>query len=272
MKLRILPAPRHLQDDIECIRLTEYTSADLLAINVCLNGLPGVVFQHFNGHSPIENIVTRSGLTTSANTLFVYGQMTEPSVMNYRGPFTTIQVILKPHALQTLLGINATVLTNALVDLSEFSSGELNRRMIDARNEQERVALFIDFLGAKLAQSRTRDQLIEASLHLIHTRIGTITVKSLIETLNLSERHFERRFQQAVGVSPQFYIRVKRFNEALRLMKTGRFDTLTDVAYRLNFYDQSHFIRDIKAFSGLTPKHLSHKVDDPADDRVYSYV
>jgi AraC-like DNA-binding protein len=52
------------------------------------------------------------------------------------------------------------------------------------------------------------------------------------------------------------------FNEAVRLMKTGQFETLTTVAYTLGFHDQSHFIRDIKAFSGITPKCISHKADD----------
>jgi AraC-like DNA-binding protein len=80
--------------------------------------------------------------------------------------------------------------------------------------------------------------------------------------LHISERQFERRFTQTVGLSPHVYIRVKRFNEAIRLIKTGQFERLTDVAYALNFSDQSHFIRDIKAFSGMTPTSLAQKVDD----------
>ena len=65
-----------------------------------------------------------------------------------------------------------------------------------------------------------------------------------------------------MGISPFSYIRVRRFNEALRLMQTGQYDTLTEVAYALNFHDQSHFIRDIKTFTGITPKSLSQKVND----------
>jgi AraC-like DNA-binding protein len=34
------------------------------------------------------------------------------------------------------------------------------------------------------------------------------------------------------------------------------------VAYELNFYDRSHFICEIKAFSGLTPKGITQIVDD----------
>jgi AraC-like DNA-binding protein len=263
MKFKIVPPPEHLKEHVECIRIGEYTGEWGLAINVHLSGLPGIVFQHRDGGSPIENIMTPSSLVDRAPTLYVYGQMTQPSVMNHKkGPFTTTQVILKPHALQTLLGINASVMTNALVELTDFSAYHLNMQLLDAHNEQERLTLITSYLWTQLEKANTRDRLIEESLCLIDKYIGSITVKFLLDTLNISERHFERRFNQAVGVSPQFYIRVKRFNEAMRLMKTRRFEKLTDVAYALNFYDQSHFIRDIKAFSGVTPKSLSQKVDD----------
>ena len=65
-----------------------------------------------------------------------------------------------------------------------------------------------------------------------------------------------------MGLSPQFYIRVKRFKAAIKLMKTRQFMKLTEIAYALDFHDQSHFIRDIRAFSGLTPKSVSQKEDD----------
>jgi len=94
------------------------------------------------------------------------------------------------------------------------------------------------------------------------THSGSIHVKDVLAYVHLSERQFERRFTQTVGLSPHVYIRVKRFNEAIRLIKTGQFERLTDVAYALNFSDQSHFIRDIKAFSGMTPTSLSQQVDD----------
>jgi len=133
---------------------------------------------------------------------------------------------------------------------------------MEARNEQERMTFLTSFLVAKFKQAKPRDTLVEESLHFIHTNIGSIHVKDVLEYSHLSERQFERRFTQTVGLSPHVYIRVKRFNEAIRLIKTGQFERLTDVAYALNFSDQSHFIRDIKAFSGMTPTSLSQQVDD----------
>jgi AraC-like DNA-binding protein len=263
IQFTLLTAPDILKRDVECFRIAHYSGEEGFALTVTPNGKPGIVFQHHNGRSPVENIVTPSRSNGSIPTFYIYGQTTEPGVMNHKkGPYTTVQVILKPHALQTLLGINATALTDGLVELQEFSAHSLAEQLFEASNEQEQIALLTNFLLAQLKQEKARDTLVEESLRFIHQNIGTIHVKSLLEHLHISERQFERRFSQTVGVSPQFYIRVKRFNEAVRLMKTGQFEALTAIAHALDFSDQSHFIRDIKAFSGMTPKSLSHKADD----------
>jgi AraC-like DNA-binding protein len=246
---------------VECIRIIEHTTQEGSAIKVCLNGLPGIVFQHNQGRSPVESITTASRRNLSIPTLYLYGQTTEPGVIHHKqGPYTMTQVILKPHALNTLFGLNASALTNnGVLELNQFSAGDLNDQLLEANNEHDRMTLLTNFLLARLEQAKPRDMLVEESLRLIHKNIGSATVKYLLERLNISERHFERRFSQAVGLSPQFYIRVKRFNKAVSLMKRGQFKKLTDLAHALNFYDQAHFIRDVKAFSGMTPKNLSQK-------------
>jgi AraC-like DNA-binding protein len=262
MKYKFVAIPEILQEHVEAIIIGKHNGETNLAINGYLNALPGIVFQHNNGRSPIDNITTSSSYRADTPTLFVYGQMTEPNVVSYKKvPFTTTQIFLKPHALQTLLGVNAAALTNDLVELREFSAGDLNMQLLDARNEQVRLTLLTNFLASKLKQATPCDRLIKESLRIIHNNVSGVTVKYLFECLNLSERQFEKRFSQTVGLTPQFYIRVKRFNEAVRLMQTGQFETLTDLAHHLNFYDQSHFVRDIKALSGVTPKSLFRKLD-----------
>jgi len=270
----ILPVPEILKNDVECFRIVEYTGEEALAIQVSPNGVPGIVFHQNNGRSALEQIITHSGRTVCPPPFFLYGPGTEPSVMHYkRGSSTTTQVIFKPHALKTLLGINASRLSNGWADLHEFSAEDLPVQLMEAKNEQERLTFLTSFLVAKFKQANARDTLVEESLRFIHTNIGSITVHYLLAYLHISERQFERRFTQTVGLSPQLYIRVKRFNEAIRLIKTRQFERLTDVASALNFYDQSHFIRDIKAFSGMTPKSISQKVDDFHHDQAgYSSV
>ncbi len=271
IEFTVLPPPEILKRDVECFRVATYTAEEDLAVRVCPNGFPGIVFQHQAGRSVIKNIVTQSGRVVYTPTLFMHGQVTELTVMYFKAPFTTIQVILKPYALKTLFGLDASTLANGSMGPDGFAGEKLDAQLVAATDAQERIQLFNDFLVAQLKQTFTRDTLIEESISLINQDISSaVTVESLLERLNISERQFERRFIQAIGISPQFFIRVRRVNEAMKLMDTGRYERLVDVANALNFYDQSHFIRDIKKFSGITPKSISQKVNDFHRDQVGS--
>lgn len=266
--------PDILRKDVECFILNSFHGSGRVAINVFPSAIPGIVFHHNEGHPAIENITMQSGRIFSPPTLFLHGAGTEASVMNFgHGSYTVIQVIFKPHALKALFGLNAMRLQDNSVEINEFSRKNLNEQLLNARSNGERVALLENFLIAHLEQAKTRDDLVEESLRLIHKSAGMINVKDLLEYLDISERQFERRFSDAIGISPLSYIRVRRFNEALRLMKTAQYDTLTEVAYALNYHDQSHFIRDIKTFTGITPKSLSQKVNDFSHNQSgYSYL
>ena len=274
IQFSILPPPEILKNDIECVRIAEHSGEEAIAIKVSPNGMPGIVFHQNNGQAALEQIVTQSGRISCPPPLFLYGPVIEPSIMTYkREAFTTIQVIFKPHALKTLLGINASTLAPGWAELHEFGAGDLPSQLMEARNGQERMTLLTNYLVAKFMQEKSRDTLVEESLRLIHTNIGSLHVKDLLDSLNISERQFERRFTQTVGLTPNVYLRMKRFNEAIRMIKTRRFKRLTDVAFALNFSDQSHFIRDFKAFSGMTPESLSQKVDDFYHDLTgYSFI
>ena len=274
IQFTMLPIPEILKNDVECLRIAEYSGEEAIAIKVSPSGVSGIVFHQNNGRSALEQIITHSGRISCPPPLFLYGPGTEPSVMHYKsGSSTTMQVIFKPHALKTLLGINASLLSNGWAELHEFGAEDLTSQLMEARNEQERMTFLTSFLVARFKQAKPRDTLVEESLRLIHNNSGAIHIKDLLDSLHLSERQFERRFTQTVGLTPHLYLRVKRFNEAIRLIKTGQFERLTDVAYALNFSDQSHFIRDIKAFSGMTPTSLSQQADDFLHEQAgYAYV
>ena len=271
IEFTILPAPERLHNVVDCFRIAHYLGKERLAVRVCPHGFPGLVFQHNQGRSAIENIVTGDGRVFQTPTLFVHGQVTRLSVMNFIGPYVTIQAILKPHALKSLFDLeDASTLTNGSMEPQQFGAETLNAQLLDANTDQERLLLLTDFLSGKLARAHENDPLIEECLNFVHQNLGSVTVNSLVKHFYISKRQFEKRFVREMGITPQFYIRVKRFNEAMKLIDTGKYETLADVAYALGFFDQSHFIRDIKEFSGVTPTSISQKVNDFHRDQVGS--
>ena len=164
-----------------------------------------------------------------------------------------------------LLNTDPVALNDRSAELREFSREQLGDQLLNAKDDQERVARLSTFLRARVDGARAEDLLVTQTLQLIRRDIWSIRVPRLLKRLQVSERHLERRFVRAIGVSPHQYIRILRFREALHVMKAGQFDRLSDVAYDLNYVDQSHFIKDTKALSGYTPKQLVTQVDAGVD-------
>jgi AraC-like DNA-binding protein len=224
-------------------------------------GVSGILFQHHDGRPALGSMVQghpvgNGGCPTS----FVYGKRTRPSQTFARGPFGLAGVVFKPQGLSTLLNTHPTQFNDGSVALNELASENIGDQLLDARSHHERVARLSEFLRAHIDKSGSEDLLVTESLRLIRREIRSIRVPQLLKWLNVSERQFERRFVRAVGVSPHHYIRIVRFREAVRLMKANQFERLSDVAYDLQYVDQSHFIKDVKAFSGYTPTRLVQAV------------
>jgi AraC-like DNA-binding protein len=82
---------------------------------------------------------------------------------------------------------------------------------------------------------------------------GSVSLITLRETLQLSERSFERKFKQHVGIPPKLFSRIARFQASLNQLKRNQFDKLSDIAFENDYADQSHFIRSFKEFAGCSP-------------------
>jgi len=100
----------------------------------------------------------------------------------------------------------------------------------------------------------SNDKIYENATALIEAYGGQIQVGELAHILSVNSRMIERRFKATLGFSPKMFIRLVRFQrivDKLRSSPTSR--RLTDIAHEFGYTDQSHFIRDFKALSGVLP-------------------
>lgn len=264
IQFEVSSPPPALSRDVECVRISTYSGDQPLEVKVCPSGYPGIVFQlALDRGAAIEHIAIRSARASAIPLLFLHGQGSEPSIMHFRGvPYLTIQWVLKPHALYSLFGWNAAAYTQGLLTSDQFGATELEKQFLATDGTKDRVDLLHRFLIEQRNRVQKRDELIEESLDWIRGHVTTVTVQELLANSYISERQFQKRFLRVVGMPPQLFIRVRRVNEALRLIYSGLYDRLSDIAHALNYYDQSHFIRDMKLFSWVSPKHIAMKVSD----------
>lgn len=85
---------------------------------------------------------------------------------------------------------------------------------------------------------------------LIFAAHGEISVKQLSDKVFWSARQINQYFNQQFGLSLKAYCNILRFQASLSQIKQG------ELFPQLNFYDQSHFIKQIKKHSGASPKEL----------------
>ena len=101
-------------------------------------------------------------------------------------------------------------------------------------------------------QKARHDLIINDVLHT--NSIGTKSpFTDFTEQYKISERQFQRRFKNQVGISPKKFQRIIRFEKALDILTKSNYGQLTQVAYETGYVDQSHFIKDFSAFSGMSP-------------------
>jgi methylphosphotriester-DNA--protein-cysteine methyltransferase len=66
-------------------------------------------------------------------------------------------------------------------------------------------------------------------------------------------KYLERQFLKIIGLTPKSYSRIARFQNVMQALKYAAFHPWPSLALDCGYYDQAHFIKEFKAFTGATP-------------------
>jgi len=127
----------------------------------------------------------------------------------------------------------------------------LEEQLCEAMDDTKKIRLVELFLLGRL-KPVAPDHLVLAAITLINQRKGNIRIKELTTSLNISQSPLEKRFRQMVGASPKKFASIVRLKHTLHLYNPR--NSLTDMGYEAGFYDQAHFIKEFKKFTGDTPE------------------
>lgn len=84
----------------------------------------------------------------------------------------------------------------------------------------------------------------------LHEEVKLIELAAIAQ---ISPYHFLRLFKQSTGLTPHQYILQRRIDKAKYLLQESKL-SITDIAFRVGFCDQSHLTRCFKRLLGMTPK------------------
>lgn len=147
-----------------------------------------------------------------------------------------------------------------LADIFYTEVKELEEKLFETNTVTGKVQLIETFLLSKFSPIPNFDKLfIDKGIQLIKQCGGQITAKKLAEIMASTPKSLERKFGQYLGKTPKQYIKLVRFYQTLTDLSLIKNINFTEFAFRNGYFDQAHFIRDFKNFSGYTPKEFVSK-------------
>ena len=134
------------------------------------------------------------------------------------------------------------------------SADFLNEKLLSAQSSHERFSLLVHWLkNAYYAKKDKGHYIVPYLINEIRDH-PMKRIKTLEKETGFSRKHLFTTFKNETGLSPKQYQRVIRFHQMLKKVRTR--PNWLDMAFEMGFYDQSHFIRDVKHFTGMSPNKL----------------
>ena len=190
----------------------------------------------------------------------ILGQITKPLFIEPMGLVETFAVRFYPGGFAFFSDISIDQLTNRETELSTiFEPQQVDRlegEIIAAGKTSTRIEIIEHFLLNRLQAHIDLDHLVKNTIDLIFATKGGRGIHELLETNRNKRRSLERKFARQVGVSPKQLCRIIRLQTILQTMLHKKDQTLTSIGYENQYFDQSHFIKDFKNFTGSSPKEL----------------
>jgi transcriptional regulator GlxA family with amidase domain len=125
----------------------------------------------------------------------------------------------------------------------------LRERLLGTSTPEEKLTLLETVLLDHLTRSSPDDAIRLAARGLAE---GS-SVSEVADRLGLLPRRLSRRFQEAVGLRPKRYARIRRLQRLLRSMNASGDVDWAELAVAHGYYDQAHFINEFREATGLTP-------------------
>ncbi len=162
----------------------------------------------------------------------------------------------KPGGLYPFVRFPIAEVTNQTVDLDIIFGSQvkdLECKLFETRSHKKKIDLLQHALLRFLKTPDLNPPIINAAVKLIQQHHGDISVDGLAWELRVNYKYLERQFLKIIGLTPKLYNRIVRFQNAMQALRHAAFHPWPSIALDCGYYDQAHFIKEFKAFTGATP-------------------
>lgn len=259
MKFSEIKPSIQLRQFIQCFWLMELDCVNAqseLRERVIPDGSTEIIF-HLGEN--VSRIKDQGVLLSEPNSLLI-GQNTYSYLIAAKGRVKMFGIKFLPHTVSFLTQESASQFNNKTIDLTDIFGNQvriLHEQLINAKKLSTQVLLAKNFLIDNFQkQKRLHFNYLDFAIQQIILEKGQGNFSEIVQKIGVSARYLEKLFLEYVGILPKTFSQIVQLQNSLRFLSFDSQMSLTEISYACGYFDQSHFIRSIKRFTGLTPTQL----------------
>jgi AraC-like DNA-binding protein len=214
----------------------------------------------------VDALETRNGQVVRQPKFMVVGQAFVPTVVQVQGEVDMWGIRTQPGAAASLLGVEASVLSQKSWPMHELApSFAAAFSALAKRPSAERGDAIVQFLTEAVRSARDLPPEIDLLVDYALKGRGPLAVRSMAEKCGLNVRRVQRLFQDHFGFGPKLLMRLGRFQRALVVSRREPPPTWSEIALSCEYHDQAHLVRDAREFALRSPTQVFGSVPGLAE-------
>jgi len=185
------------------------------------------------------------------------GVWTRRFFYEYPARVRLVGVHFKPWGMSPFVGMPANELRDRWMPAEAVWPQPLDRirnQVGDIASATETLRALEEELRSRLAEAPARGlDLVRHTGGILEASHGAVPVGALADAAGVSGNHLAAQFKSHVGVTPKRMARIYRFARLIVSVDASRLVDWPELALTAGYFDQAHFCREFKDFTGHTP-------------------
>lgn len=253
---KFLP-PLHLHSYIECFYIweTDFLNKPIV-VESPPSGFCSMVFNYQQSYQVISAKYQSQFISTPQS--FITGQATKSYQLQLQGQIGMVGVVFKPSAIASIFELPMYEFVDERHDLRAVLGKEIETieaKIQDCASHTKRIEVLSNYFSFRLLRAELKNTRIDYAANLIGEQNGLVNLSDLVDEMFVCRRQFERQFLLKIGVSPKYYARLRKISHLCKTiaLKQWNIDDWQELIFQNGYYDQAHFIKEFKSFTGKSP-------------------
>jgi AraC-like DNA-binding protein len=227
-----------------------------------------------NGHIKLS-VAFRNGIVASVNgksftskeqNISLTGLIDVPVILDVKEDIATGTIVVEfnPQGAYRFFQISLNDIKNQirpLTDILGTVGKQLEEQISNVESVNDKIVLLQQFL-LKQFMLQPEDAIFEYCVAKITSSKGKMTIKELEKKTGYSSRWLNMKFADKLGISPKNLSTIIRFNQYYNAVANNNEMDFMQNAFYDHYYDQSHFLKEFKRFTGQSHSGFKDATND----------